>query len=175
MTNLFTQLPSFIRRSPAECLAITVLLVVLSYVIVPLTAGARSTEPAAERATALMVAAMQNKTLAFGRLPQAGLRGPYYVKTVIASAYNSVPEQTDSTPFITASGTHVRRGVIAANFLPIGTQITIPDIYGDEVFVVEDRMNARYQNNVDIWMEHVADAKRFGRRTVRIYVYTKTL
>ncbi len=175
MTNLFTQVPSFIRRSPVECLVITVLLVVLSYVIVPLTAGARSTEPTVERATALMVAAMQNKTLVFGKLPQAGLRGPYYVKTVTASAYNSLPEQTDSTPFITASGTHVRRGVIAANFLPMGTQITIPDIYGDEVFVVEDRMNVRYQNNIDIWMEHVADANLFGRRSVKIYVYTETL
>jgi 3D (Asp-Asp-Asp) domain-containing protein len=45
-------------------------------------------------------------------------------------------------------------------------------MYGDKVFVVEDRMNARYQNNVDIWMESYAEAKKFGRRSVEIHVYT---
>jgi 3D (Asp-Asp-Asp) domain-containing protein len=175
MVNLFSQVPGFIRRSPVECLGIAVLLVILSYVIVPLTAGAKSAGQAEDRAAALTVAAMQNETVPFGQLPDARLRGPYYVKTVVASAYNSVPEQTDDTPFITASGTHVRHGVIAANFLPIGTHVTIPDIYGDEIFVVEDRMNERYQNNIDIWMESIADAKQFGRRSVKIYVYTETL
>ncbi|MDQ5952338.1 MAG: hypothetical protein QG626_466 [Patescibacteria group bacterium] len=172
MTNLFTQIPSIIKRSPVECFAIAVLFVVLSYVIVPLTADATSPSDSEDREAALVVAAMQNQTVPFGQLPKAKLSGPYYVKTVVASAYNSVPGQTDSTPFITASGTHVRHGVLAANFLPIGTQVTIPDIYGDEIFVVEDRMNARYTNNIDIWMESIADAKQFGRRTVKIYVYT---
>src|SRR3989344_3213041 len=61
-----------------------------------------------------------------------------------ATAYSSTPDQTDDTPFITAKGTTVRDGIIAANFLPFGTRIKIPDIYGDKIFVVEDRMNRRY-------------------------------
>lgn len=175
MTTLFSQVPGFIRRSPVECFAIAVLLIVLSYVIVPLTAGAKTAEIAEDRAAALTVAAMQNETVPFGQLPPSKLRGPYYVKVVTATAYNSVVEQTDDTPFITASGTYVRHGVVAANFLPIGTHITIPDIYGDQIFVVEDRMNPRYTNNIDIWMESIVDAKQFGRRPVKIYVYTETL
>lgn len=172
MLNLITQVPSLIKRSPVECLSIAVLLVVLSYVILPLTAGATEDKVTEDQVAALVVKAMQNQTLPYGQFPVAKLGGAYYVKVVTASAYNSVPGQTDSTPFITASGTHVRPGVLAANFLPIGTQVTIPDIYGDQIFVVEDRMNARYTNNIDIWMEEIADAKKFGRRTVKIHVYT---
>lgn len=175
MANLVMRAPSVVRRAPLECLAIAILLVVLSYVTVPLTAGARTIGNIHDRATALSVAAMQNKLAPFGRLPASKLQGPYDIQFVTASAYNSVPEQTDSTPFITASGTRVRHGVVAANFLPIGTLITIPDIYGDQVFVVEDRMNARYTRNIDIWMENIADARLFGRRTVKIYVYQNTL
>src|SRR3989344_299704 len=39
------------------------------------------------------------------------------------TAYSSTPEQTDETPFITASGSYVRNGVVAANFLPMGAKI----------------------------------------------------
>jgi 3D (Asp-Asp-Asp) domain-containing protein len=172
MFNLIARVPELVRRSPLESAAIAFLIVMLSYVIVPLTAGARVGEPVEDKSIALAVAAMQNETVPFGQLPVSNLGGTYYTKVVTASAYNSVPWQTDDTPFITASGTHVRHGVIAANFLPIGTLVTIPDIYGDQIFVVEDRMNARYTNNIDIWMEHIADAKQFGRRSVKIRVYT---
>ncbi|MEX0877757.1 MAG: hypothetical protein WDZ40_02725 [Candidatus Spechtbacterales bacterium] len=84
------------------------------------------------------------------------------------TAYSSTPDQTDSTPFITASGTRVRDGIVAANFLPIGTQIRIPEYYGDKVFVVEDRMNLRYWEKVDIWMPTRVEALNFGVR--RTYV-----
>jgi len=83
------------------------------------------------RSTELEVAAMKNVTMPFGQLPDADLRNPTYVMRVTATAYNSVPEQTDDTPFITASGSHVRMGVIAANFLPMGTLVKIPDYFGD--------------------------------------------
>lgn len=95
--------------------------------------------------------------------------GKRYV--VSASAYSSTPDQTDDSPFITASGTHVRRGVVAANFLPIGAAIRIPSIYGDEIFIVEDRMNSRYKEGyLDIWMETREEAKQFGRRNIEIEV-----
>src|SRR3989344_7456364 len=56
-------------------------------------------------------------------------------KTLVvdATAYNSVPEQTNDEPFITASGTYTRDGVIAANFLQFGTTLKIPELFGDKV------------------------------------------
>ncbi|MDA1337376.1 MAG: hypothetical protein O3C23_01255 [bacterium] len=89
---------------------------------------------------------------------------------VIVTAYSSTPEQTDSTPFITASGTYVRDGIVAANFLPIGTKIKLPDIYGDRIFVVEDRMHPRKQWMVDVWFASYKEAKEFGAKTTYIQV-----
>jgi len=91
---------------------------------------------------------------------------------VLATAYNSMEGQTDSTPWITASGTRCREGVIAANHLPIGTKVMIEG-YGDRVFTVEDRMNARYNKRIDIWMRNYQDAKRFGVRNIKYYIVEK--
>ncbi|MBU4314954.1 3D domain-containing protein [Patescibacteria group bacterium] len=99
------------------------------------------------------------------------MREPAYTITVPATAYNSLAGQTDDTPFITASGTTTRHGVLAANFLPIGTRVKIPEIYGDDIFIVEDRMNARYNKRVDIWMENYDDAIQFGYKNIQIEVY----
>lgn len=90
--------------------------------------------------------------------------------TVATTAYNSEPGQTDSSPFTTANGTRVYDGVIAANFLKFGTRVRIPDHFGDKVFVVHDRMNARYTQRVDIWMTNKSDAFKWGVRRVKIEV-----
>jgi 3D (Asp-Asp-Asp) domain-containing protein len=87
-----------------------------------------------------------------------------------ASAYNSVPGQTDGSPYLTAIGSLTRDGVVASNYFPIGTRIRFPDIYGDKEFRVEDRMNQRYHKVVDIWMQDIADAKKFGRRYVKVEI-----
>lgn len=89
---------------------------------------------------------------------------------VTTTAYNSEPGQTDSTPFTTANGTRVRDGIVAANFLKFGTRIRIPEYFGDKVFEVHDRMNARYTSRVDIWMLNKADAKSWGVRRVKIEI-----
>lgn len=90
--------------------------------------------------------------------------------TVSASAYSSSVDETDDTPFITAKGTYVRDGIVAANFLPFGTAIKIPAIYGNKIFVVEDRMNSRYNLNVDVWFPSKELAKQFGRKTIKIEI-----
>jgi len=95
------------------------------------------------------------------------------VKTikVLATAYSSTPEQTDDTPFTTASGKSVKDGIIANNMLPFGTKIRIPDLYGDKVFVVEDRMNKRKSKyHVDIWMPDLHSAVDFGVKKVDIEI-----
>lgn len=100
------------------------------------------------------------------------------VKTHIvrATGYSSTPDQTDDSPFITASGTTVRDGIIAANFhsngrrVPFGTLVRIPEIYGEKIFIVEDRMNARYTNNIDVWFPERSLAKEFGSRRITIEI-----
>ena len=89
---------------------------------------------------------------------------------VTSTGYNSLVEQTDSTPFIAADGTYVYDGMVAANFLPFGTKIMFPDQFPGKVFTVHDRMAKRFSNRVDVWFEHKADAMQWGRRTVRIEV-----
>lgn len=90
------------------------------------------------------------------------------------TAYTSEAAQTDSTPCITANGFNVcEHGVedtVAANFLKFGTKVRIPELYGDRVFVVRDRMNARHAERVDIWMKEKPAALKFGVRTAKIEV-----
>lgn len=89
---------------------------------------------------------------------------------VPSTAYSSTVDQTDDTPFITAMGTHVRDGVVAANFLPFGTIIKIPDYFGDKTFIVEDRMNKRYDFRIDLWFSTRQEAKQWGIRTIKIEI-----
>jgi 3D (Asp-Asp-Asp) domain-containing protein len=91
-------------------------------------------------------------------------------KIVWVTAYTSVPGETDASPFITADGEHVKDGVIAANWLPFGTEVEIPALFGDKIFTVEDRMNQAFNQRADIWMPTVADALHFGIQHVTIVV-----
>ena len=95
------------------------------------------------------------------------------VKTyrVTMTAYSSTPDQTDSTPFHTANGTYVHDGIVAANFLPFHTKVRFPELFGDKIFTVEDRMNKRFSKRMDVWMESRPAAMRFGlKRSVLVEV-----
>jgi len=94
------------------------------------------------------------------------------LKTMVVptTAYTSDLGETDSSPFTTADGSRVRDGIVAANFLPHGTRIRIPDYFGNKVFEVHDRMNKRYQTRVDIWMTTKTDAYAWGVRNVKIEI-----
>ena len=95
------------------------------------------------------------------------------VKTVkmVITAYSSTPDQTDDTPFITASGKTVADGIIANNMFPFGTKVRIPELYGDKVFTVEDRMHKRMGSyHVDIWFPEYKEAKDFGAKILNIEV-----
>ena len=90
---------------------------------------------------------------------------------VIVTAYSSSPEETDGSPLITASGDYVRDGVVANNFLPFGTEIKIPEIFGDKIFVVEDRMHWRKgYYHVDIWFPTKEEAQQFGAKRTYIEI-----
>jgi len=113
------------------------------------------------------LAMLQENSLAQASSPQ----NPKQIMKVIITAYSSVPEETDSTPFITAAGTPVRDGIVANNLLPFGTKIKIPDLYGNKIFIVEDRMNRRKGlNQFDIWFASQAEAKNFGAQITYIEI-----
>jgi len=80
------------------------------------------------------------------------------------TAYASVPGETDDSPFITADGSHVADGIVSANWLPFGTKIRIPQLSGDKVYVVHDRMNRRFSDRVDVWVSSVAKESTIGLR-----------
>ncbi len=90
---------------------------------------------------------------------------------VVVTAYSSTVEETDSTPFVTASNTITRDGVIANNLLPFGTKVRIPEIYGEKIFVVEDRMNARKNGHqFDVWLPSHTEAEQFGVKRTYIEI-----
>lgn len=89
---------------------------------------------------------------------------------VLATSYSSTPDQTDRSPFITASGTHVHDGTVAANFLRFGTKIRFPNYRPDMTFIVEDRHSPRLSDRIDVWFETRAAAMQFGAQVLEMEV-----
>ena len=89
---------------------------------------------------------------------------------VYVTAYSSSEDETDSTPFLTASGTRTRDGVIASNLFPFGTRVRIPELFGDRIFVVEDRMHSRFTDRLDVWMPSKWAALQFGKRIAEVEI-----
>lgn len=95
----------------------------------------------------------------------------YRLKEVVflhITGYSSTPEETNEQPYITASNQYVRWGIVATNFpdrehaIPFGTMVRIPELFGGELFAIEDRMNERFTNRMDIWFPSKAQASQFG-------------
>jgi 3D (Asp-Asp-Asp) domain-containing protein len=71
---------------------------------------------------------------------------------------------------ITASGVRARPGTVAADtsVLPFGTVIQVPGYgYGK----IEDRGGAIKGNRLDLWFASHAEARKWGRRTMRIQAW----
>jgi 3D (Asp-Asp-Asp) domain-containing protein len=79
------------------------------------------------------------------------------------TGYSSSYDETDYDPWTTAYSTLARDGIAASNILPYGTKIRIPFLFGDKIFVIEDKMNERFgSDNIDIWFENKEKAQKFG-------------
>ena len=108
-----------------------------------------------------------------GKLPQSqdDIKWSRYL---VVTAYNSELGQTDDSPCITANNFNVCdygvEDTIAANFLPFGAKVKIPELFGERVFTVRDRMNRRFSNRVDVWMQEKPDAVNFGVKIAKIVV-----
>ena len=98
---------------------------------------------------------------------------------VVATGYSSSIRETDATPFITASNTRTRNGILALSRDLLRRYTPgAPFDFGDRVhvtglgeFVIEDSMNQRWNNRIDIWFPSRLQAIRFGVKEV----YLKTV
>ncbi|MBD3161896.1 MAG: hypothetical protein GF346_06405 [Candidatus Eisenbacteria bacterium] len=93
---------------------------------------------------------------------------------VTVTGYTSVPEQTDDTPFLTATLSPTRPGTLALSRdllrtftrgapFDFGDRVLIP---GMGIYVVEDTMHPRWAHRADIWFRDNETARRWGRRQV---------
>jgi 3D (Asp-Asp-Asp) domain-containing protein len=94
---------------------------------------------------------------------------------VTATAYNSLPEQTQGDPKLTASGERLRPGLRAVAVsddlfeagVGFGARLEIEGLPGE--WIVLDRMHSRWRRKIDVYMGvDEARALEFGERKVRI-------
>jgi 3D (Asp-Asp-Asp) domain-containing protein len=102
-----------------------------------------------------------------------------HTRTVVATAYNLVPGQTDQTPLIGAWGDRldqlpqgVRAIAVSPDLLDRGLKrgmlVRIRGLKGQ--FIVLDKMPKRWKRRIDISMgKDVRAARRWGRRWVEVY------
>jgi len=114
---------------------------------------------------------VRKDTLIEGAFAEPLASKPMRQLTVTATAYTARAAECDATPWYTASMTLSRIGVIAVSRdlerrgLTLGKTIIIK---GMGAFRVEDRMNKRFSNRIDILHANVTAARLFARRDVEI-------
>lgn len=98
------------------------------------------------------------------------------------TAYTAGYESTGKVPGdagygVTASGTQVTQGrtIAAGKNIPFGTKIYIPYLdgregFGEAIFTVEDRGGAIKENNIDVYMSDLTQAREFGRMPLDVYI-----
>jgi 3D (Asp-Asp-Asp) domain-containing protein len=109
---------------------------------------------------------------------------------VRSTAYNSLPGQTDASPFKTATGARTRFGIVALSrdllrSIPYGSRIVLEDMgswsngsgrgkynamLSKMIFVVEDTMHPRKKGTVDVWFPARRQAIQWGARKLRIRI-----
>ena len=91
------------------------------------------------------------------------------------TAYTAGYESTGKTPDhpaygITASGAYVQENhtIACGSDYPFGTEIYIP--YFDNVYTCEDRGGAITNRHIDVYIEDLDEALKFGRRTLKVKI-----
>ena len=94
---------------------------------------------------------------------------------VTATAYNSLAYQTNNNPSITAFGDSLKPGLkyiaVSRDLLRMGLKHNTPIIIEgfDDIYLVKDKMNARWKTRIDIYMGiDVKEAKKWGKKKVSI-------
>jgi len=124
--------------------------------------------------------------------PYGPHRAVYPTYRVRATGYNSHASQTDSTPFITATGARTQPGIIAVSRdlldeeIPYGSLVRLKDLgnfhngrgHGkhqdfldaQDIFIVEDTLHWRKRNQIDVWFPALSQAREWGVRQVELEV-----
>jgi 3D (Asp-Asp-Asp) domain-containing protein len=171
----FIKLKSAFITKAFDYFTISLLIVILfDLILFPLPPLMASADEGADFSMVAVANTNNTEQVLLNSLPEASdwnvVRTGYYSMT----AYNSEAAQCYGDPCITANGfnlcEHNTEDSVAANFLKFGTRIRIPELFGDRVFVVRDRMNSRYQDRVDVWMKEKQDALNFGLKYAKIEI-----
>lgn len=94
---------------------------------------------------------------------------------VKATAYNSVPSQTDSQPNIAAWGDTLKPGMkviaVSRDLISLGlkhnTEVKLEGLPG--IYLVKDKMNSRYRKRIDLYMGvDIDSAKEWGQKKLTI-------
>ena len=92
------------------------------------------------------------------------------VRTVTVTAYNPTTDQCDEDPLIAASMRKVRSGTIAVSRdlfdqgWVFGRKVRIE---GLGIFEINDLMNKRFTQRIDIFMWDEGQARQFGRKNIK--------
>lgn len=96
-----------------------------------------------------------------------------------ATAYTSSYQDCGNTKGITASGKHAQvwHTIAAPSNMPFGTKLYIPyfkDAPNHGMFVVEDRGSAITYGHLDVFMSSDYQARKFGRKQLKVYLVEMT-
>ena len=69
----------------------------------------------------------------------------------------------------TASGVWPQVGMAAADHLPLGAKVTLPD---GRILTITDRFGGGYRDRLDIFMSSEAECWEFGRRWLKCRIDT---
>lgn len=92
------------------------------------------------------------------------------VRTVTVTAYNPTTDQCDADPLIAASMRKVRSGTIAVSRdlfdqgWVFGRKVRIE---GVGIFEINDLMNKRFNQRIDIFMWDEGQARQFGKKNIK--------
>ncbi len=153
--------------------------VVLSIIAVPQTTYAEIKNDKDEASHTLV----HNGKLTICKLDKKAYEVVRTIKKAVITGYSSAWDETTGIPgkpgFITASGFDLRElkdgeGVVANNYLPFGTKIRIPDLFGDTIFTVQDTGSPNHfstVNRFDVYFPGELgkkEAMKFGRPTAKV-------
>ncbi len=109
----------------------------------------------------------------FTLLNSERLKGLARRKVVTVTAYSPREIETDSTPFITASNSPVRPGIVAVsrdlfeNGWVFGKKVYIKNM---GVFVIDDLMAESKREQLDIFMYDFRQAQHFGVKKLEVFL-----
>jgi len=106
-------------------------------------------------------------------LPASDQVPPTEIRWFTVTGYSSTKDQTDDTPFITANGSNVLWGGVAANSLPFYSKVRFKGMFDGKIFTVLDRTHERFGDRIDIWFPTRKEAKSFGKKYLEVEIWRR--